>query len=228
MIIGFDLKDVSIDIPSYDVDSFSLRHSALKYVDISKEVNILKDINLTIGSGARVGILGDNGSGKTSLLRLLVGSYHPTSGSIQRSGMISSLTDINLGIRPEASGIENIKLKLKCDGYNYKDQDLINRIVEFSELKEHIFLPLKNYSSGMQMRLAFSIATEITPEILILDEWLSVGDSKFKDKAEKRISSLIESTKVFVIASHDENLLKEKCNRIIHMKNGSIDADYLL
>ena len=219
---SISLKNVSIDVPIFTADSFSIRKKLIGSAPGISIKQILNNINLEISSGNRVGIYGPNGSGKTSLLKCIAGAYFPTSGVVTVRGNVVSLIDIHMGLDGEASGFDNIKLKLISMGLDPGDSSLINEIIDFSGLNEAIHYPIKNYSSGMGMRLAFSISTCITPEILLLDEWLSVGDKNFSDKSSERMNQIAESSSIMVIASHDRALLERQCNRILIMSSGRI------
>jgi lipopolysaccharide transport system ATP-binding protein len=186
-------------------------------------IEALKDIDLQIVAGDRVGIVGHNGSGKSTLLRLLSGVFEPSSGKIKRSGTISSLVDISLGINGENTGRENIFLRGKLMGLSKKEIDQkIDEIIEFSELGEYINLPVRIYSSGMLLRLAFSVSTSITADILIMDEWLSVGDGAFAERSSQRLRNLVDESEILVIASHTRELLEETCNKIVWLEHGLI------
>lgn len=216
------LKNVSINVPIFTADSFSIRKRMLGNSSDVSIKEILKDINLDIFLGDRVGVYGPNGCGKTSLLKCIAGAYHPTSGDLFVKGNIVSLIDIQMGLDGEASGIDNIKLKLISMGLDHTNKSLVNEIIDFSGLQDSINYPLKNYSSGMGMRLAFSISTCVTPEILLLDEWLSVGDKSFAEKSSKRMDMLAETSAIMMIASHNMELLEKQCNRILVMDSGRI------
>jgi lipopolysaccharide transport system ATP-binding protein len=188
-------------------------------------VEALKDIDIRIASGDRIGIIGHNGSGKSTLLRLLSGIYEPSSGTIERSGTIASLVDISLGINGENTGRENIFLRGKLMGLSNREIDAkINEIIDFSELGNYIDLPVCVYSSGMLLRLAFSVSTSITADILIMDEWLSVGDDSFSERASARMTGLVDRAEILVIASHNRDLIQETCNKVIWLKHGSVKA----
>jgi lipopolysaccharide transport system ATP-binding protein len=186
-------------------------------------IEALKNIDLEIVAGDRIGIIGHNGSGKSTMLRLLSGVYEPSSGTIERSGSVSSLVDISLGINGENTGRENIFLRGKLMGLTKKEIDQkIDEIIEFSELGDYINLPVRVYSSGMLLRLAFSVSTSITADILIMDEWLSVGDGDFAERSSQRLRNLVEVSKILVIASHTRELLEETCNKIVWLEHGVI------
>jgi lipopolysaccharide transport system ATP-binding protein len=188
-------------------------------------IEALRDIDLSIEPGDRVGIIGHNGSGKSTLLRLLSGIYEPSSGYIERSGSIASLVDISLGINGENTGRENIFLRGKLMGLtNRQIEEKINEIIEFSELGPYVDLPVRVYSSGMLLRLAFSVSTSITADILIMDEWLSVGDGAFSERASARLKGLVDKAEILIIASHNRDLIQETCNKVIWLKRGHIEA----
>ena len=221
-----NLKNVDVVIPIFSTESFSLRSRILRRSTKIKENHILKNINFKIYGGERVGIYGHNGAGKTSLLRLISGGYHPQNGSAVIEGEMSSMIDIGLGLDHEASGYANIKLKLGLINAKLRnDGELISSIVNFSGLEEVINDPIRTYSSGMLMRLAFSIATGVHSDILVLDEWLSVGDASFSEKSEARMAEIVEKSSILVIASHSMDLLEKLCTRIIIMDHGNITSD---
>ena len=186
-------------------------------------IEALRDLDLKVVAGDRLGIVGHNGSGKSTLLRLLSGIYEPSSGSIERSGSIASLVDISLGINGENTGRENIFLRGKLMGLSKKEIDeKIDEIIEFSELGDYINLPVRIYSSGMLLRLAFSVSTSITADILIMDEWLSVGDGAFAERASARLSGLVDESEILIIASHDRDLIEKTCNKVVWLEHGYI------
>jgi lipopolysaccharide transport system ATP-binding protein len=186
-------------------------------------IEALKNIDLEIVAGDRIGIVGHNGSGKSTLLRLLSGVYEPSSGKIKRLGTVSSLVDISLGINGENTGRENIFLRGKLMGLTKKEIDQkIDEIIEFSELGDYINLPVRIYSSGMLLRLAFSVSTSITADILIMDEWLSVGDGAFAERSSQRLRNLVDESEILVIASHTRELLEETGNKIVWLEHGLI------
>ena len=186
-------------------------------------IEALKDLSLEIKSGDRLGIVGHNGAGKSTLLRLLSGVFEPSSGKISRSGSISSLVDIALGINGENTGRENIFLRGKLMGLSKRQIDQkIEEIIEFSELGDYINLPVRIYSSGMLLRLAFSVSTSISADILIMDEWLSVGDGAFAERSAERLRELVDNSEILVIASHARDLIEETCNKVVWLEHGVI------
>jgi lipopolysaccharide transport system ATP-binding protein len=176
--------------------------------------------------GDRVGLLGHNGSGKTTLLRVLAGVYEPSLGSISIAGKVASMLSITLGMDSEATGRENIYIRGAIMGLRRREVDgLIDEICDFSELGDYIDMPVRTYSSGMSMRLAFAVSTSVAADIILMDEWLSVGDASFAKKAQDRLSGLVERAKILVIASHDENLIRNNCNRILRLEHGKFVGD---
>lgn len=190
----------------------------------SFEVQALENINLTVDEGDRLGIIGHNGAGKSTLLKLLAGIYPPTTGRRQVHGHISSLFDIALGFEPEATGWENISYRGFLQGESPKSiRDKMQPIAEFSELGEKFLnMPVRYYSAGMMVRLAFSIATAINPEILIVDEVLSVGDLAFQTKARERMKSLMSNARAVIIVSHDLMSLDKMCDRVLWLDHGKV------
>jgi lipopolysaccharide transport system ATP-binding protein len=229
---NLSLKNASVVLPIFNSSARSLTNkivsaatggvlTAQKGGHLSIEA--LKNINLEIVAGDRIGIVGHNGSGKSTLLRLLSGVYEPSSGTIKRSGSVSSLVDISLGINGENTGRENIYLRGKLMGLSKKEiARKIDEIIEFSELGEYINLPVRIYSSGMLLRLAFAVSTSITADILIMDEWLSVGDGAFAERSSQRLRNLVDESEILVIASHTRELLEETCNKIVWLEHGLI------
>jgi ABC-type polysaccharide/polyol phosphate transport system ATPase subunit len=187
------------------------------------QVKALQNVSLSIQEGQRVGIIGHNGAGKSTLLRLLAGIYPPTGGQRLVEGRISSLFDITLGFESEASGWENIGYRSYLQGETpHTIKDKIQPIADFSELGDFLKLPVRYYSAGMSVRLAFSIATAIEPEILLVDEVLSVGDLAFQDKARRRMYDMMSKAKIIVMVSHDLASIEKFCNRVVWMEHGAV------
>lgn len=183
----------------------------------------LKNVSFKLQKGDRLGILGLNGAGKSTLLKVIAGVYDPTEGSVKRRGKIAPLLELGAGFDPQYTGAENIYLYGSVLGYSHSFiEEKFDEIVEFSELKEFINVPLKNYSSGMRSRLGFAIATVVAPEILILDEVLSVGDAKFRKKSEKKIMSMFEQGATVLFVSHTVAQVERLCNKAIILENGRI------
>jgi ABC-type polysaccharide/polyol phosphate transport system ATPase subunit len=202
---------------------FLVRRLFWKTVNPYREVRALHDVTLKMGDGQRIGIVGHNGAGKSTLLKLLAGIYPPTSGKRIVKGRISSLFDIALGFEVDASGWENIAYRSYLQGETPKTlRSKIDPIAEFSELGDFLNMPVRYYSAGMIVRLAFSIATAIEPEILLVDEVLSVGDMAFQEKARQRIHEMIAKAELIVVVSHDLESLAKVCNQAIWMDHGTV------
>ena len=186
----------------------------------------LNNINLKVRPGERIGLWGNNGSGKTTLLSTLRGVYPPTSGSLVMRGTTQSFFNLSFGFNQDATGYENILLRGVLMGGTPKQMaNLTDDIAAFSELGDFLDLPMRGYSAGMRMRLAFSIATALPADILLIDEWLSVGDVEFREKAAARLIDLVAESRVLVMASHNRALLQQLCTRIIELRAGRITGD---
>ena len=183
----------------------------------------LKDINFTLKKGDRIGILGTNGAGKSTLLKVIAGVFKPTEGKVVRNGRIVPLLELGAGFDKGYTGRENIYLYGAVLGYSKEFIDSkFEEIVKFSGLRKFLDVPLKNYSSGMKSRLGFSIATIVEPEILILDEVLSVGDAKFRKKSEKKILSMMDKGVTVLFVSHSLAQVQRICNKAMILENGTI------
>lgn len=192
----------------------------------STKVHALSDINLTFDHGEKVGVIGLNGAGKSTMLKLISGLIKPTQGTINVEGAVQPLIEIGAGFNHEFTGRENIYLNGAMLGFSKKEiQAFEEDIIEFAELEDSIDMPVKYYSSGMTARLAFSIATNVKPEILVMDEMLSAGDFSFIDKAKNRMSNLVDNAKILVIVSHNLGLVENLCTRAIVLKKGSVVFD---
>lgn len=181
----------------------------------------LDQLDITLKPGDRLGILGSNGSGKSTLLRVLGGIYQPSSGTLDVKGRVTGMFNLNLGVSKEATGYENIILKGLMLGLSRAEiKEHAAEIAEFSELGEYINMPVHTYSSGMVMRLMFSTATSFRPEILLLDEWISTGDARFREKVDRRLNDLMESALIVIIASHNRNRVSKWANTVIELEAG--------
>lgn len=226
------LSDVSLRFRIYATQNRSLKETVVnvllrrRYGKPSTEVQALRGVTLDVGDGQRLGIVGDNGAGKSSLLKVMARIYPPTSGRIERRGFMAPLLEIGIGMSGELSGIENIYLTGAILGLSRAEMKRrIDPILDFAELREHADTPVKYYSSGMAQRLAFSVATEIDPEILLLDEVFSVGDIHWIEKARVRMQALIDRARIMVLVSHQMDLIEQYCNRAIWMRGGQIAMD---
>ena len=225
---------VCVDFPIYNAKSRSLKNTIMQAATGGKvsfgaegtTIRSLDDISFTLQDGDRVGLVGHNGAGKSTLLRALSRVYEPTSGNAQIEGKIGSLVDISLGIDAEATGRENIFIRGALLGLRSKEiEKMFDEIVDFSDLGGFVDMPVRTYSSGMHLRLAFAVATIIRPEILLMDEWLSVGDVSFNAKAEARLTELVQSSRILVIASHSRELVEKMCNRALWFEHGCLKMD---
>ena len=224
-----------------EVDNVSMKFNLMeKKVDNLKEYVIkmiknelryqefwaLHNISFSLNKGDRLGILGLNGAGKSTLLKIIAGVLKATEGSVTTKGKIVPLLELGAGFDQQYTGAENIYLYGAVLGYSKEFiQEKYDEIIEFSELGDFINVPVKNYSSGMKARLGFSIATVVEPEILILDEVLSVGDAKFRKKSENRILSMFDSGVTVLFVSHSLEQVKRICNRAILLERGNLIAD---
>lgn len=192
-----------------------------------REIYALNDINLFVKKGERLGIIGENGAGKSTLLKIISGNAHPSTGIVRIEGKIQSFLELGTGFHPDMTGYDNIYTYLAIHGIPEKEiEQKRNDIIEFSELEEFIYHPIKTYSSGMFARLAFSVTTAIEPEIMVVDEVLSAGDAYFTGKCIERMKNLTENNNITVIfVSHDMSSIQHLCNRCIWIKNGQIIAD---
>lgn len=191
----------------------------------STDIVALDGVSFTLTAGDRLGIVGSNGAGKTTLLKVLYGIYEPSGGHLAIDGHVDALFNIMLGFRPEASGRRNIILRGLINGWS--EQEIERRmedIIAFSELGDFIDVPFKTYSQGMAARLAFSVATCLEPQILLMDEWIGTGDAQFQDKAGKRMNELAEKAGIIVLASHNYAIIKRTCNLILELEKGRVKS----
>lgn len=188
-----------------------------------QEFLALKNINMDIGQGESWGIIGNNGAGKSTLLKLICGILVPNTGTVSISGSIAPLLELGAGFDPELTARENIFLEGALLGYSRKFmQEHYNEIVEFSELGDFMDIPIKNYSTGMQARIGFAIATLVQSDIVIIDEVLAVGDAAFQQKCEKRIHQMLQGTVTLLFVSHDNNMVERLCTKAVWLRNGEI------
>ena len=215
----FNLNSEKVD----DLKDYIIKF--LKHQLMYKEFWALKEISFEVQEGDRVGILGLNGAGKSTLLKVVAGVLKPTEGSVEIKGSIVPLLELGAGFDKQYTGKENIFLYGAMLGHSKEFiREKYEEIIEFSELGEFIDVPVKNYSSGMKSRLGFSIATVVEPDILILDEVLSVGDAKFRKKSEKKIMSMIEKNVTVLFVSHSLEQVRRVCNKAILLEKGHIIA----
>ncbi len=186
----------------------------------------LRNINLTIHKGERVGIIGPNGSGKTTLLKIIAGITTPTQGTVTRRGRIVSLIDLEAGFHPELTGLQNVYLNGMLLGLTRQHiTRLLPSIIAFADIRQFIDTPLFTFSEGMKLRLGFAIAAHADPDILLLDESISVGDLQFQKKSQKKIREFYDQGKTILIVSHWLEYIQQRCSRIIGLKRGTVLAD---
>lgn len=228
------LKNASVEIPIFNARGRSLRSNLMRRVggklapDNSDIVTVqaLRNISISLKPGDRLALVGHNGAGKSTLLRVFSGAYEPSSGEAEIVGRVSSLLNITMGMDPELTGAENIILRGIFVGMTMNEaKAIIPDIAEFSELGDYLNLPMRTYSSGMTLRIAFGVSTVRPPEILLLDELISVGDADFAKKSRRRIEDMMGKASILVLASHDPSILRQYCNRAILMSEGSIIAE---
>lgn len=226
------LEGIGLKFMSYHDSQPSLKRAVLNLLlrrqppMTDKAFWALRDINLTIRQGERVGLVGTNGAGKSTLLKVMARIYEPTEGRMQISGRIAPMIEMGAGFNPELTGQRNIMLNGALMGMKTATMKAKSPAIwEWTGLQEFADLPLKYYSSGMFQRLAFAIATEIDPEILLVDESLNAGDARFVQKAKARILDVFDKAKAVILVSHDISIVKELCTRVIWLKKGQIVAD---
>jgi lipopolysaccharide transport system ATP-binding protein len=224
------VTDLTIRFPVYGADAKSLKKALARAVSVGgalgrhagvTDVTALEGLNLELQAGDRLGLIGHNGSGKTTLLRALSGAYEPDEGAIEVHGRIAALLDLSLGIDPTATGLENIRLRGRIAGLSTKEIDeRMDEIAEFTGLGPFLAMPVKTYSAGMQGRLAFAAATAVEADVLLMDEWIAVGDADFQKLAHKRLLKLVERAGILVLATHEAPLLKLYCNKVMKLEGG--------
>jgi lipopolysaccharide transport system ATP-binding protein len=225
---------LSIEFPLYHLSARSLKKRMLAATPIRLRqdesqrivVAALRDLSFRIESGERVALVGNNGAGKTTLLRTLAGIYEPVAGRIEVEGSIGSLIDLSAGMDPEATGRENIVLRGLFLGLSHADcRAMAEEAGRFSGLDEFLDMPIRTYSAGMSMRLSFAVATIMSPQILLMDEWFLAGDADFMGRASQRLERLVVDADILVLATHDMGIVRRWCTRVIRLGSGRIEAD---
>lgn len=226
---------VMIEFPIYSAHGRSLKRSVLEYTTGGKigvgtdhrvVVSALNDVSFTAEHGEHIGLIGHNGAGKSTLLRAVAGVYEPMAGTISVCGHVGSLIDLTLGMDMEANGYENIRIRCLLLGLTPQEIDAhIDDIADVTELGDFLAMPVRTYSSGMMLRLAFAISTSITPDILLMDEWIGTGDASFVKKAQARLEGLLGRTGILFIASHSEEIIRDNCTRAMWFEKGAIRSD---
>ena len=220
-------KDVRQDFKIFYDKPSTLKERLVFWNNKKSEIRtVLKDIDLKINKGETVALIGTNGSGKSTLLKLMTKIIYPTSGKIETNGKLTSLLELGAGFHPDFTGRENIYFNASIFGLTRKEiDDRLDDIISFSELEEFIDNPVRTYSSGMYMRLAFSIAINVDAEILLIDEILAVGDQHFQDKCFAKLHELKKNNKTIVIVSHSLDAVEKLCDRAVWIYEGVIKMD---
>lgn len=227
-----ELRNVSVDFPVYNINARSLKKNFLRLAtggNVSQDANehiivrSLNNISLSIQHGDRIGLIGHNGAGKSTLLKLLARIYEPTNGRFHIEGQVSPMLNLMQGIEAEFTGYENITIRGTILGLTPKQIKMqIAEIAELTGLGDYLAMPVRTYSSGMMVRLAFAISTSIKPDILLIDEVFGAGDADFMEKARNRMVSLLNESNIVVIASHADSLIKEFCNKALLLDGGTV------
>lgn len=232
-MLKLELNNVGLDYPIYDSQSRSLRRSITNRLPVGGRIKrasgrrtsiaALDGVSLHFEQGDRVALFGHNGAGKTTLLKVLAGFYEPTSGTIVRQGKVSALLNLMSGMDVNLNGYENILLCGMLYGLTRKQAlERIDDIAEFSELGDYLTMPVRLLSSGMILRLAFSICTSIDCEILLLDEWVGAGDQGFIQKTKGRLSEMVFRSSIMIFATHNPEVAKQLCNKGIYLEHGKV------
>ena len=222
-----NISNVSVDLPIYGSHNMNLKGRVANFIarreTETEIIRALDDVSLSIQNGERIGIVGPNGAGKTTLLRVMAGILKPTTGTVDIQGSVVSLIDQSLGLDPQCTGFENvIRRGIFLNQSIQQMQELLEEIVEFSGLGARISHPLYTYSSGMRARLAFSIATSVKPEILIIDEGIGAADEEFAERAATRLDAFLQNAGILLLASHSNQLIESWCNRKIRLESGQV------
>jgi ABC-type polysaccharide/polyol phosphate transport system ATPase subunit len=241
-------RDIHVEFPIYDNYARSLKHTlglgriadsinrfAVRNLNVGGQIGkgetgrmvikALDGVSFDIHEGDRIGLMGHNGSGKTTLLRTLAGIYEPASGAICANGHVVPLFDLQLGMDQDATGMENISMRGKMLGLTTQQiKDALDDIANFTELGDYLYVPIRTYSQGMMVRLAFAISTAITPDILILDEMIGAGDAAFIARAHDRLKDFIAKAGILVVASHSMAMLRQWCNLGMLLERGKLVA----
>lgn len=228
------LNDVSVSFPVYDAASRSVKKHLFpprtggrisKAGTSGSVITALDHLDLKLEHGDRVGLVGHNGAGKSTLLRVMAGIYEPCAGQIAVDGQIAPLFDITLGMDADATGYDNILMRGLFLGMSKSEiRARATEIAEFTELGDFLDLPIRTYSEGMRMRLAFAISTSISPDILLLDEGIAAGDASFMEKAAARLNEFVDRAAIIVLASHSDALIKHLCNSVVLLERGRVVA----
>jgi ABC-type polysaccharide/polyol phosphate transport system ATPase subunit len=225
------LRNATLHFPVYSAAARSLKKRILRRAKRTRiaddeghiVVRALEGIDLELNDGDRLGLIGRNGAGKTSLLRVLAGVYEPSAGTVEVAGRVTPIFDIGLGIDPEATGLENIYLRGALLGMRKAElASMVPSIADFVELDDYLDMPVRTYSAGMSLRLAFAISTCVSSDVLVMDEFFAVGDEAFIRKAEARMTELVHRASIIVLASHSRDILRRFCNKALWLDSGLV------
>ena len=232
MPVSVTLENVHLDLPIFDVSAQSLKNRVMRLGRRNRiaedntgvvVVRAIDDLSLHLQSGDRLGLIGRNGAGKSTLLRVMAGIYSPTGGNITVQGTSVPLLDISLGMDDQSTGRQNIRLRGLLLGMSDAEiRRKTEEIADFTELGDYLDLPMRTYSSGMRVRLAFAISTAVEADILLLDEVLGVGDASFQEKASKRLQDLHARAEIVVLAIHSSEAIRKTCNKVLWMERGKV------
>jgi ABC-2 type transport system ATP-binding protein len=227
-----ELRNVCVDFPVYNINARSFKKNFLRLAtggNVSQNANehiiirSLNNLSFSIQHGDRIGLIGHNGAGKSTFLKLLARIYEPTGGQLHIEGQVSPMLNLMQGIETEFTGFENITIRGIILGLTTKQiKAQISEIAELTGLGDYLAMPVRTYSSGMMVRLAFAISTSIKPDILLIDEVFGAGDADFMEKARNRMVSLLNESNIVVIASHADTLIKEFCNKALLLEGGAV------
>jgi ABC-type polysaccharide/polyol phosphate transport system ATPase subunit len=233
--VELTLENVSVSFPIYHGSSRSLKKRLLfrgSGGQLARDANhritveALRNVSLKFAAGDRVALVGANGAGKTTLLRVMAGIYEPEAGSVTSRGMISPMFDMGLGIDSDISGYDNVRLRGLVLGLDAREiEERMADIVDFTELGDYLDLPVRTYSAGMISRLTFAVTTCFAPEILLMDEWIMAGDAGFLAKAQRRVEAFFKKTSIMVLASHNNEICRQWCNKAVWMHRGQVKAE---
>ena len=232
MPASITLQNVHLDLPIFDVSGQSLKKRVMRMGRRNRiaedsagvvVVRAIDDLSIRLESGDRLGLIGHNGAGKSTLLRVMAGIYPPSSGTVEVQGKTVPLLDISLGMDDQSTGRQNIRLRGLLLGMTDAEiKAKTEDIAAFTELGDYLDLPLRTYSSGMRVRLAFAISTAVEADILLLDEVLGVGDASFQEKANKRLQDLHARAEIVVLAIHSSDTIRKTCNKVLWMERGRV------
>jgi lipopolysaccharide transport system ATP-binding protein len=236
MSARIEVQDLRIVFPLYHGQSRSLKRSLLQRAQGRRRlqendkhrlvVEALRDISFSLGPGERLGLVGHNGAGKTTLLRALAGVYEPVGGRVRVQGSLNALLDPSQGMNMELTGRENVSLRAR---FHRMDRDAVQALQDdvqnFAELGDFFDLPVRIYSSGMVVRLAFAMATAIRPQVLLMDEWFLAGDASFRTKAQHRLEGMVRGADILVLSTHLTDIVRSWCTRVTWLEDGRIKAD---